>query len=557
MYQQLLHLSRRLVLALIVGLSTLSLLAQTESSSAPVKDIFLLDVSASMAGRGSGATAKIFEQMQSELSAVLSKARDRRIVLIPFGTHTFPAYSGQIPEDSTALHQFLAQLTPRAGRTDIARAWLQALDSLSGDSNVANERLYVISDGLHNSREISADSLLALLAKGARGRHASLVLLDRGYDDTPVANAFRSSPNTDIIYTLDGLYDGSEATAATPRDTISSDTISTATENAPVKAETGGWGGRFFSLWWLWLLLLIIAAFLALKFLGKGLASLGGFSGGAVPSSPEMGGSDPVDVFPDSPSVPTPEPTEPTPAPSAPAPAPQPEQDPSANVYEEAASFYATHTNEGIHSKTDFSEIPATGNGNPKQDENKERRTIQELLDDPYKDSRKLYEEAKPGYKIAEGSESDLLIKRDLAETKERTSSLPNDAMPLNNGEANFWNYRLGNVVVKAVTAEEIIAQGKIKQSDLDKNPKELRKMIKKVIRKENYSRLQVALVKRYHLPESMKGDIIGALLHCVPHEDINGYVYLVRVPLHIAFDHDGAASAVATQVYQLLLKGK
>ena len=50
-----------------------------------------------------------------------------------------------------------------------------------------------------------------------------------------------------------------------------------------------------------------------------------------------------------------------------------------------------------------------------------------------------------------------------------------------------------------------------------------------------------------------MSQRLFGALLHCTPHEDKAGLVFLVRIPLHKAIPHSGAASQITKEVRALL----
>lgn len=253
---------------LSIALLSCGLLTARAEGNALPKDVFLIDVSASMSGRGSVATASVFDRMQGELCEALSQAKQTEVVLIPFATRPQTSTSLILPEDSSKLQSFLQALRPQAGRTDIYSAWQEALQKLSLDKEATQKRLFLITDGLHNSKKYPVDSLQAIVnAWSSRGQEAFLVLLDQGYDRTELAESFRNNDHMQVIYSLSGLYDK----VVQAPDTLQSidSTLVATKEVATTNTESS------FSLpWWLWLLLaLLILAVLFYFFRGSGRGS--------------------------------------------------------------------------------------------------------------------------------------------------------------------------------------------------------------------------------------------------------------------------------------------
>ena len=214
-------------------------------------------------------------------------------------------------------------------------------------------------------------------------------------------------------------------------------------------------------------------------------------------------------------------------------------EDVTQNVIEEANHYFETCPSEG-YVEVDYTKKPA-------KSENKEKRRLCELLENPYLESEKLYEENKGRYTFSD--ESFKLIEADIRETMERISNNPLRKLRKVNGEPDFYPYRFSEVVVRSVTAEEVIERLGV-NSQMDKDE------IGDKVRSENYRRLGVAFDRRWKLPEGMSLNIFGALFHCSPHEDISGFIFAVRSTLHQAVRHEGAASKVAKEVLALLDKG-
>lgn len=217
------------------------------------------------------------------------------------------------------------------------------------------------------------------------------------------------------------------------------------------------------------------------------------------------------------------------------------DEDVECNVFEEASRYFeARPLYQKIEDGYNYNEPPKGKRG-----ENKEKRTLRELLNDPYRDSEALYKQMKDNYPFSE--ESFQLIEKDIRETRERISKdLLEKVRWTADGEPDFFSRRFADVVVRSVTAKELIEAEHSRDRDIGR-----------AIRNENYRRLNVAFARRWKLPEGSRKEFLGSLFHCTPHEDKSGFVFAVRVPLHNAIKHVGAASEVTKEVKELLAKSK
>lgn len=221
------------------------------------------------------------------------------------------------------------------------------------------------------------------------------------------------------------------------------------------------------------------------------------------------------------------------------------DEDVERNVFEEASRYFeARPLYQKIEDGYNYNEPPKGKRG-----ENKEKRTLRELLNDPYRDSEALYKQMKDNYPFSE--ESFQLIEQDIRETRERISKDPLERVRwTTDGEPDFFSRRFADVVVRSVTAKELIEAELVYAHSRDRD-------IGRAIRDENYRRLNVAFARRWKLPEGSRKQFLGSLFHCTPHEDKSGFVFAVRVPLHNAIKHVGAASEVTKEVKELLAKSK
>ena len=210
------------------------------------KDIFLIDVSGSMQGRGSVSTPNVFDEVKRELSSALSKAKHSRAVLIPFSDKVRAGLSVELPQDSSLVSSYIEHLNTSEGRTDIYRAWMAGLDSLHSDAS--GNRLYLITDALHNSKRYSLDSLRSLLSLWeGENKEAYLVLLDPAFDSSELASVFSSHERMHVVNSLQGLYDQVELDTLQKEDAV----VPAKVANSTAEAD-----GSF--PWWLWVLLAVL-----------------------------------------------------------------------------------------------------------------------------------------------------------------------------------------------------------------------------------------------------------------------------------------------------------
>ena len=112
------------------------------------KRIYIVDVTASMEGRGVGGTRKIFQTVKDNLVSTLHRIDDRKteVVIIPFTSHPFPEFTGRIAEKDS-LAQYINGLSIQNGDTNIADAWTNGVSCV--DSTKINY-IFLLTDGLHN-----------------------------------------------------------------------------------------------------------------------------------------------------------------------------------------------------------------------------------------------------------------------------------------------------------------------------------------------------------------------------------------------------------------------
>ena len=75
------------------------------------KDVFLIDVSRSMQGRGSVSTPNVFDDVKRELSSAFGKAKQSKAVLIPFSDKVRGSLSVELPQDSSIIRSYVEHLS--------------------------------------------------------------------------------------------------------------------------------------------------------------------------------------------------------------------------------------------------------------------------------------------------------------------------------------------------------------------------------------------------------------------------------------------------------------
>lgn len=113
------------------------------------KRIYLVDVTASMEGKGVGKTYNIFDKVKNELVATIDSIDDSatEVVVVPFTNKVHKTISGILASQKDSLLQEIRQLEVMPGDTDITAAWKHGISLL--DSTKVNY-LFLLTDGLHN-----------------------------------------------------------------------------------------------------------------------------------------------------------------------------------------------------------------------------------------------------------------------------------------------------------------------------------------------------------------------------------------------------------------------
>lgn len=112
------------------------------------KRIYLVDVTASMEGKGEVVTPDIFQAVKDSLSEAIQQIRDTttEIEIIPFSNKVYKEIQGKVA-DKDSLIKCINELTIKNGDTNIADAWSYGLTRL--DTTKINY-FFVLTDGLHN-----------------------------------------------------------------------------------------------------------------------------------------------------------------------------------------------------------------------------------------------------------------------------------------------------------------------------------------------------------------------------------------------------------------------
>lgn len=112
------------------------------------KRIYLVDVTASMEGKGEVETPDIFQAVKDSLSVAIQQIRDTttEIEIIPFSNKVYKEIQGKVA-DKDSLIKSINELTIKNGDTNIADAWSYGLTRL--DTTKINY-FFVLTDGLHN-----------------------------------------------------------------------------------------------------------------------------------------------------------------------------------------------------------------------------------------------------------------------------------------------------------------------------------------------------------------------------------------------------------------------
>lgn len=112
------------------------------------KRVYLLDVTASMEGRGIVETPNIFDNVKNQLSNSLSNITypQTEIVIVPFTESIFNPIRGNITQIDSLVNE-ISKIGIEKGDTNIADAWEYGISEL--DSTKVNY-LFLLTDGFHN-----------------------------------------------------------------------------------------------------------------------------------------------------------------------------------------------------------------------------------------------------------------------------------------------------------------------------------------------------------------------------------------------------------------------
>ena len=112
------------------------------------KRVYLLDVTASMEGRGIVETPNIFDNVKNQLSNSLSNITypQTEIVIVPFTENIFNPIRGNITQIDSLVNE-ISKIGIEKGDTNIADAWEYGISEL--DSTKVNY-LFLLTDGFHN-----------------------------------------------------------------------------------------------------------------------------------------------------------------------------------------------------------------------------------------------------------------------------------------------------------------------------------------------------------------------------------------------------------------------
>ena len=113
------------------------------------KRIYIVDVTASMEGKGSVETPNIFSNVVTQLATAISEIDrvDTEVVIIPFTNKVHAIYKNTT-DNYVDINEYVNSLSIKYGDTNIADAWQAGIGQL--DSTKVNY-LFLLTDGLHNT----------------------------------------------------------------------------------------------------------------------------------------------------------------------------------------------------------------------------------------------------------------------------------------------------------------------------------------------------------------------------------------------------------------------
>ena len=168
-----------------VCIMSLYLLTSLYAHEIPEKRIYLVDMSGSMAGKGTIETADIMQKVKTALLNTISWVPvNASFVIIPFTDRLYPEILGST-EDKTALNDKVSKMVELEGNTDLLQPWKAGLLQL--DSTKVNY-LFLITDG-HNNRGAANEHVVKMLSEWPEvseeyDAEAYYVVMDSSYLDS-------------------------------------------------------------------------------------------------------------------------------------------------------------------------------------------------------------------------------------------------------------------------------------------------------------------------------------------------------------------------------------
>lgn len=174
-------------------------------SSYKEKRIYLIDVTASMIGKGELKTPDIFNTVKEKLSQSIYDIQSpyTEVTIIPFSDKPFQPITGHASQ-ADSLVECISKIDIRKGDTNIADAWMNGISRL--DSTKINY-LFLLTDGLHN-HGVETDSLYSILSswpKISSGKHmfAYYVMLTPEARDLEITKIVDQTPQMWLIESMD------------------------------------------------------------------------------------------------------------------------------------------------------------------------------------------------------------------------------------------------------------------------------------------------------------------------------------------------------------------
>lgn len=183
------------------------LLSNLSFAQTPVQEkrIYLVDVTASMEGRGVVKTPDIFDKVKNSLIATINHISDpnTEIVIIPFTTHALDVYSGTVARRDSLI-QYVENLSVARGDTNIAEVWSNGMTHI--DSTKVNY-MFLLTDGLHNFGPSSEELYQRLLEWGnySQGKYmfAFYVMLTPNAKEQKICQIIDRTRNLWLIESMD------------------------------------------------------------------------------------------------------------------------------------------------------------------------------------------------------------------------------------------------------------------------------------------------------------------------------------------------------------------